>query len=106
MDQTLTPGIKGLHRKEELSMSQDNYKRDFGFDNFLDACERANQLKDRNIALHAALKKADEIILNIHAEITTFSKYTASLVYECKDIRGDDGSDDLKEFDDNGRDEL
>lgn len=51
------------------------------------------------------LTKADEVILDIHAQITTFSKYTASRVYEWKDLRGDRASDDLKEFDDNGRDE-
>lgn len=51
------------------------------------------------------LKKADEIILDIHAQITTFSKYTASRVYEWKDLRGKSATSDLKAFDDNGRDE-
>lgn len=51
------------------------------------------------------LALADAIILDIHAQITTFSKYTASKVYEWKDIRGVHGSSELKEFDDNGRDE-
>lgn len=56
-------------------------------------------------AAQIQLNRADEIILDIHAEITTFSKYTASRVYDWKDIRGEDGSPNLKEFDDNGRDE-
>lgn len=60
---------------------------------------------DKLDALYEQLAKADEIILDIHAQITTFSKYTASKVYEWKDIRGKDASDILKEFDDNGRDE-
>lgn len=51
------------------------------------------------------LDKADELILDIHAQITTYSKYTASKVYEWKDLRGKDGSEELREFDDNGRDE-
>ena len=51
------------------------------------------------------LDKADEIILDIHAQITTFSKYTASRVYEWKDLRGKNATPELKEFDDNGRDE-
>lgn len=64
-------------------------------DYFMDMLQEANE----------KLRKADEIILDIHAEITTYSKYTASKVYEWKDLRGDDGSNALKEFDDNGRDE-
>ena len=51
------------------------------------------------------LRRADEIILDIHAQITTYSKYTASKVYEWKDLRGEEGIGELKEFDDNGRDE-
>ena len=57
------------------------------------------------IAARELLKKADEIILDIHAQITTYSKYTASRVYGWKDLRGNDATDDLKEFDDDGRDE-
>ena len=56
-------------------------------------------------ALFKNLDKADAIILDIHAQITTYSKYTASKVYEWKDIRGKAGTDALKVFDDNGRDE-
>jgi hypothetical protein len=63
-------------------------------------------------AAQEQLKKADEIILDIHSQITTFSKYTASRVYDWKDIRGEDGTPfrlcigrEGKEFDDNGRDE-
>lgn len=55
--------------------------------------------------LKELLNKADELILDIHAQITTYSKYTASKVYEWKDLRGKDGSEELREFDDNGRDE-
>lgn len=51
------------------------------------------------------LELADKLILDIHAQITTFSKYTASLVYQWKDARGASGSNDLREFDDNARDE-
>ena len=60
--------------------------------------------KDRDKLL-LQLDQADEIVLEIHAQITTFSKYTASKVYEWKDIRGEDGSIYIKQFDDNGRDE-
>lgn len=55
--------------------------------------------------LKTLLNKADNIILDIHAQITTFSKYTASKVYEWKDLRGKDAISALKDFDDNGRDE-
>lgn len=64
-----------------------------------------NGLKRERDSLRTMLEKADKIILDIHAQITTFSKYTASRVYEWKDLRSKNASSDLKEFDDNGRDE-
>lgn len=51
------------------------------------------------------LDKADEIILDIHHQITTYSKYTASRVYEWKDLRGTMASINIQQFDDSGRDE-
>ena len=62
-------------------------------------------MKTREEELEILLNRADEIILDIHAQITTFSKYTASKVYEWKDLRGKDAILELKAFDDNGRDE-
>ncbi len=55
--------------------------------------------------LEMLLEKADDIILDIHAQITLFSKYTASRVYDWKDMRGEDATQELKDFDDDGRDE-
>lgn len=67
-------------------------------ENFINICQNCRYIED----LYKQLEQADEIILDIHAQITTFSKYTASRVYDWQEIRGEDASADLKEFDDNG----
>lgn len=59
---------------------------------FRDAWECAVSFEAGFNAAQIELNRADEIILDIHSQITTFSKYTASRVYDWKDIRGEDGT--------------
>lgn len=52
--------------------------------------------------LQIELVKADKIILDIHGQVTIYSKYTADVVYKWKKERGENAIDKLIYFDDNG----